>query len=239
MEFYTSDNELYHFGILGQKWGVRRYQNLDGSLTAAGKKRYYDAKSEYQRAKNDYKSGRDSYGNVVTAKRKLRESKDLLKRAKKADAGKYMYESGKTITSNEDAIRRNKKMMNTVGTIAALSIAAHNLAKQRGIGEKEVTFAIDNNLHHVNQRDVAALAVIGASAAASLGLAVDNARRRSENSDMGAYWHRNSDVKKLADPKKKETPDWVLSEKPKNNSKVYKYSQDVLDKDANRKKYNI
>ena len=33
-------NELYHYGILGMKWGVRRYQNSDGTLTSAGKKRY-------------------------------------------------------------------------------------------------------------------------------------------------------------------------------------------------------
>ena len=38
MDYWT--NELYHYGIKGQKWGVRRYQNLDGTLTPEGEKRY-------------------------------------------------------------------------------------------------------------------------------------------------------------------------------------------------------
>ena len=33
------ENELQHHGILGMKWGVRRYQNKDGTLTSNGKKR--------------------------------------------------------------------------------------------------------------------------------------------------------------------------------------------------------
>lgn len=40
MENNTYANELQHWGIKGQKWGRRRYQNPDGSLTAEGKKRY-------------------------------------------------------------------------------------------------------------------------------------------------------------------------------------------------------
>lgn len=40
------DNELQHHGIKGQKWGVRRYQNADGSLTAAGRKRYGEDRYE-------------------------------------------------------------------------------------------------------------------------------------------------------------------------------------------------
>lgn len=37
-------NEFYHSGVKGQKWGQRRYQNPDGTLTAEGKKRYRNAK---------------------------------------------------------------------------------------------------------------------------------------------------------------------------------------------------
>lgn len=37
--FYTISDELQHHGIKGMKWGVRRYQNNDGTYTAAGKKR--------------------------------------------------------------------------------------------------------------------------------------------------------------------------------------------------------
>ncbi len=47
-------NELYHWGIKGQKWGIRRYQNEDGTLTEAGKKRYNtnSGNSTSQNAKN-------------------------------------------------------------------------------------------------------------------------------------------------------------------------------------------
>lgn len=55
----TSNGELYHWGIKGMKWGQRRYQNKDGSLTAAGRKRYSDdpkvveSKAAFKQAKKD------------------------------------------------------------------------------------------------------------------------------------------------------------------------------------------
>ena len=48
----TYTDELYHHGIKGQKWGIRRYQNEDGTYTASGKER---RRSFYER----YRSGRD------------------------------------------------------------------------------------------------------------------------------------------------------------------------------------
>ena len=51
----TRQNELTHHGIKGQKWGIRRFQNKDGSLTPAGRRRYDDGINDKQYGKADVK----------------------------------------------------------------------------------------------------------------------------------------------------------------------------------------
>lgn len=42
-------SQLYHYGIKGQKWGVRRFQNTDGTLTAEGRERYRDNRETHHK----------------------------------------------------------------------------------------------------------------------------------------------------------------------------------------------
>lgn len=49
--------ELYHHGIKGQKWGIRRFRNEDGSLTSAGRSRYNDKYSKRSRSADRSKYG--------------------------------------------------------------------------------------------------------------------------------------------------------------------------------------
>lgn len=73
--------ELYHHGVKGQRWGIRRYQNKDGSLTAAGQKRYdrdireNNAKKKDNRIKDLEETGPDPKRWV---KEDLKRSKDVV-----------------------------------------------------------------------------------------------------------------------------------------------------------------
>src|SRR5699024_2875542 len=65
---WSYNNELYHWGIKGMKWGVRRYQNKDGTLNSAGKRRYADdpeARCAVEAANKNVKTANADYANAI------------------------------------------------------------------------------------------------------------------------------------------------------------------------------
>ena len=122
-EYYASleaykDNYLEHHGILGQKWGIRRYQNPDGSYTAAGKKRYgidSEEKSakQYQKRLNDLDRGlaynKKSYNPMARKESKYiskSEKAEIKGNSKKAERYKAKAEK---IHSKADKYLKNIK----------------------------------------------------------------------------------------------------------------------------------
>lgn len=73
-EYYgiaTLGDSLYHHGIKGQKWGVRRYQNPDGTLTAEGKARYKRQQTRQNAILRDLSNTLNNfeYGTIINGKR--------------------------------------------------------------------------------------------------------------------------------------------------------------------------
>ena len=95
---------LMHYGVKGMKWGVRRYQNYDGSYTRKGLERYRKAESDaYKSGQATRQQVKDAKSAVKTEKRKMENAYEKLKTDKLADEGKKLYQSGKTISGNTQA----------------------------------------------------------------------------------------------------------------------------------------
>lgn len=127
-----TENELVHYGVKGMKWGVRRYQNYDGSYTRKGVARFQKASSEYdsavsktKQAKAAYKAGtatrkdvNSAKKDVKTAKKNMEKSYKRLKTDKLADEGRELYKQGKTISGNTQLV-----MLRQAGVIMGARVA--------------------------------------------------------------------------------------------------------------------
>lgn len=109
---YLEHSELYHHGIKGMKWGVRRYQNADGSLTSEGMRRYSHmsptksdssvtkrVKSDWHNLSNDqfmskYKTSKDAYA------RRVRKYGDPYKNGTGPKIARALNKSGVTKVAN-------------------------------------------------------------------------------------------------------------------------------------------
>lgn len=113
-------NELYHWGVKGMKWGIRRYQNKDGTLTAKGKKHY--SMSDDAKTASDLKKKKVSEMSNAEL-RKLNERTRLEQEYSKLNPG---------------AIRKGWKFVAASAGIMGTALAVYNNSNQIAKIGKEV-----------------------------------------------------------------------------------------------------
>ena len=113
--FFIEDGTLYlsHHGIRGQRWGVRRFQNRDGSLTNAGRKRLgYATKGAAQAVGKAFKAGVKVGGNAVKAAKAHHEEAEAKKKEKKkekASKTRIGVMANKDLFTNEEIRKLNER----------------------------------------------------------------------------------------------------------------------------------
>lgn len=125
-------NSLYHFGIKGMKWGIRRYQNKDGSLTLQGKMRYSE---DYKRAHSGKNIKEMSDTELRNVNNRLQMERQYSSLTRKTSRGKKIVQTlittAGTLAAAEGAYKTYKKYgdqaINAIGNLVVSELRKNGI----------------------------------------------------------------------------------------------------------------
>jgi len=161
-DLVPSGTYLAHFGIKGMRWGIRRFQNDDGSLTSAGKIRYkYDvdsAKQKYTAAKEQYKArksdknrsmmelAKNEYDNERVKEKLNKETKVSNHRQKLID--RYKNEGLTQEEAEIAAYKRDKAEKIAIAAVTATAVTAAAIVAKKHYDKNVDQFISSNTKFH-------------------------------------------------------------------------------------------
>lgn len=129
---YQKTNELYHWGVPGMKWGIRRYQNKDGSLTPKGRKRASQILDKYEKVTGKRIKIIDSNDNAKSKNKSVKPISDMTIDELKNKTTRFRAEADYIKAYNDLKKLDPKTPVNKVGN------------NTKGNGKKFVTYVGSN-----------------------------------------------------------------------------------------------
>lgn len=120
---------IKHHGIIGQKWGVRRYQNADGTLTDKGEQRYRKVAGSERLIKKNTRAAKRYYSDEISVLNRIASTNESVAKSHYAKAVKYKNKSESNPSNRSKYESKMKKEMQTVNKYFNATVTSEMLAK--------------------------------------------------------------------------------------------------------------